>query len=275
MHSDNYIPTTINCITKINKSKMVENNENSRYYKQFISYLEKCTGDANVVNYRYAGGDTGRHANYWRTMGRTKAEMPAHKNICACGHDIDENCFIEHKSTRKLIVLGNCCIKRYIPDSGRTCERCGEPHKNRKDNRCNSCRLVYKCIRCNHEDRLTKWNIIDMNLDMYDYKCKDCTTREQINKRLVTLDERVYLHVLFANKDAAKSLGAKWEQMCKCWYIDHDDDKITARFPKLPQVLQQKYKEIVCKRYIDSLALLRPCREDSDDDDESEDEEEN
>jgi hypothetical protein len=245
---------------------MIENPENNRYYKQFISYLEACTGDINVVNYRYAGGDTGRHANYWRTMGRTKAEMPPHKNICACGHEIDENCFIEHKSSGKLIVLGNCCIKRYIPDSGRTCERCGDPHKNRKDNRCNSCRLFYKCDLCLHENELTKWDVINMHLDKGNqYTCKDCVKLKKIKN---DFEKRIYLIVPFSKKDIAKSLGAQWEPKCKCWYIVEDDDKLTAQFPKLPDVTQHKYKEIVSKQYVDTPLLSQHFLEHIKDDDE-------
>jgi hypothetical protein len=40
--------------------------------------------------------------------------------------------------------LGNSCIKRFIKKSGRTCETCGEPHKNRKVNMCNKCRPTIK-----------------------------------------------------------------------------------------------------------------------------------
>ena len=47
----------------------------------------------------------------------------------------------------EIIVLGNCCIKKFIPSSGRTCEECDEPHRNRKHNICNSC-LENRCFEC-------------------------------------------------------------------------------------------------------------------------------
>ena len=63
-------------------------------------------------------------------------------NTCICGHDISENCYITDGNI--IIVLGNCCIRKYLPKTqcGRTCRICKQPHKNRKNNICNKCRGI-------------------------------------------------------------------------------------------------------------------------------------
>ena len=103
---------------------------------------------ADIQNWRYCGGSGGgRHYNYWLLKGYTKEEMPEHVSKCVCGHDIQENCYIENKEDGEIMILGNCCIKRFMTKSGRTCEVCDEPHKNRLCNRCNACR-VGVCDKC-------------------------------------------------------------------------------------------------------------------------------
>jgi hypothetical protein len=92
----------------------------------------------------YCGGNTGRHHNYWKLCCPNQ-ELPEHMDRCVCDHPIEENCYITDGPT--ILVLGNCCIKKFIPKSGRTCQKCGEPHKNRKNNLCNRCRLT-SCDWC-------------------------------------------------------------------------------------------------------------------------------
>jgi hypothetical protein len=178
-----------------------------QYQNRFSTFLNAETEDNNVGNYRYIGGNSGRHLNYWLTQGRKINDMPKGVKKCACSHVIKENCYIEHKPTGKVVVLGNCCIKRYIPDSGRTCEQCGASHKNRKNNLCNSCR-----------DRIL---------------------RDQ------EIESRVYIQVPFERKDEAKILGgAKWDPLCKCWYIYGHNALVTEKFPKHSDELQTRYKLI-------------------------------
>ena len=106
-------------------------------------------------NYKYCGGDGGtehkttRHYNYWvMKYGNTPFPL-SKKQRCICKHPIDENCFITNGT--KFVHMGNCCIKRFMPEnsSGRTCELCDEPHKNRKYNLCNDCKTTHKkCETC-------------------------------------------------------------------------------------------------------------------------------
>lgn len=101
----------------------------------------------DLNNWKYSGGDKGRHKNYWKLV-FGKLELPEKEDKCVCGHKIKENCYITNKENTELIVIGNCCIKRFMKNSGKTCEECGKPHKNRLVNKCNDCR---GCLRCGKE----------------------------------------------------------------------------------------------------------------------------
>ena len=89
--------------------------------------------------WKYCGGTKGSHLNYFKTCYEGK-DLPTHTNNCICGHHIQENCYITNGE--RIIVLGNCCIKKFVPKSGRTCEDCGKPHRNRADNKCHDCREI-------------------------------------------------------------------------------------------------------------------------------------
>ena len=114
--------------------------------------------------WKYAGGDKGRHARYWALSTRGhRVQPPAKQRACVCGHHIKENCYIAPPDFKRVLVLGNCCIRKFIPKSTRTCGDCGAAHRNRVVNRCARCRqgkcdgcsraiaLRYKkCWRCQH-----------------------------------------------------------------------------------------------------------------------------
>ena len=111
------------------------------HLEKFKEGLERWTGDRELSNYRYYGGDSNSHLQYFlQTLGRHPSEMPERRPCCVCGVAIVEQCFLEHLSSKALVVVGNCCIKRYVPKSGRTCDGCGARHRNRRDNLCRACR---------------------------------------------------------------------------------------------------------------------------------------
>jgi hypothetical protein len=95
-------------------------------------------------NWKYCGGRSGRHLNYFKLCCKDD-DLPELVNECVCGHKIEENCYIT--DGEQLLVLGNCCIKKFISKSSRTCEKCGDSHKNRVVNRCNNCREGF-CDNC-------------------------------------------------------------------------------------------------------------------------------
>jgi hypothetical protein len=95
-------------------------------------------------NWKYCGGNKGRHLNYYTLM-FNGAKLPELENKCVCGHNIIENCFITDNT--ELLVLGNCCIKAFVKKCNRNC---GDTHLNRKINKCNVCKRKY-CIICKEE----------------------------------------------------------------------------------------------------------------------------
>ena len=116
--------------------------------------------ESELGDFKYAGGDKGRHKNYYVLVYGAK-EPPPHTSNCVCGHSIYENCYVANKQN-ELFVVGNCCIKQFIAISGRSCAKCDKPHKNRSDNFCNTCRIIAK------GDELIRFNKSDIN------QCAEC-----------------------------------------------------------------------------------------------------
>lgn len=102
-------------------------------------------------NFKYCGGNRGSHLNYFR-LSCPSDDIPELIDECICGQKIIENCYITDGD--RLVVLGNCCIKRFCEKNSRTCEICNEIHRNTKQNRCNNCKIIEKkttkklCIKC-------------------------------------------------------------------------------------------------------------------------------
>lgn len=118
----------------------------SDLHVRFINGLRRLGLDPNVVvsEYKYCGGDYENHKNYWELV---KSSMPddtpdpLHEDNCVCGQAIVRNAYIKNDD-HHVIVVGSCCIKQFMPNGlHRTCEVCGEEHRNRKVNRCNECRV--------------------------------------------------------------------------------------------------------------------------------------
>lgn len=99
--------------------------------------------------WKYCGGNKGFRLDYFK-IACPGEELPELHENCVCGHKIVENCYITNGS--HILVLGNSCIKRFVPKSSRTCDKCDGPHRNRVVNRCNACRsgICDSCDRpCN------------------------------------------------------------------------------------------------------------------------------
>lgn len=80
-----------------------------------------------------------QHARYYRfVLGQT--EIIPKKNHCPCGMLIQRNCYIKDKTRDLIIVIGSCCIKKFLPNGlKRRCEVCNEPHKRSTKNICVNC----------------------------------------------------------------------------------------------------------------------------------------
>jgi hypothetical protein len=101
----------------------------------------------DIINnqWKYCGGDTGSHYNYFNLFFKYSKKPLTKQYSCVCGHSIFDNCYITDGKT--ILVLGNCCIKKFIPNSSRSCDMCNVSHKNRIVNRCNDCRIG-RCDGC-------------------------------------------------------------------------------------------------------------------------------
>jgi hypothetical protein len=91
---------------------------------------------------------------YWEALWRhhfPNRDFPQFEPICICKKhvmDLRYNCYITNPEKTKVITIGRICMVQFIKKSkdymSKRCERCLEPHKNRKDNYCNKCRLTLK-----------------------------------------------------------------------------------------------------------------------------------
>ncbi len=108
----------------------------SKRFENGLAKYDICLEDLRE-NWKYCGGETGRHLNYYNIVCPDE-EILEHEDKCVCGHRIKENCYIT--DGRFIITIGNCCIKKFLKNTTRTCELCGASHRNRKDNRCKTCR---------------------------------------------------------------------------------------------------------------------------------------
>jgi len=127
----------------------------NRYKEKLYNVLGK-----DLSKWKYIGGDSGRHNNYFNMcLTKYKISRPPYVDKCACEHHITENCYVYNEDDDVVQVLGNCCIKKFIPKSGRTCEDCGEPHRNRKWNKCHECvtKICFDCGEPNYSGYKSCW----------------------------------------------------------------------------------------------------------------------
>jgi hypothetical protein len=145
-------------------------------FARFVEGLRKynLTYDEMVESgWRYAGGDgahmidgnvefddCSRHYRYFKLC-FPSMERLAHTHKCLCGHYIVEDCYISDFKGN-FIIIGNCCIKQFVPLCKRTCSICKDPHRNRKVNICNPCRGAkgksYKYKTPPISKRVRKWD---------------------------------------------------------------------------------------------------------------------
>lgn len=111
------------------------------FKKKFLEEWNKLdVSNHDLTAWKYGGGNRGRHYNYWKIL-FPNTELPESDFECVCLHHIQENCYIYLPNTDEIVILGNCCIKKFIPTCNRSCEVCGDTHKSRNDNRCKNCKI--------------------------------------------------------------------------------------------------------------------------------------
>jgi len=141
----------------------------------------------SLDEYKYAGGCARSHLRYYE-LTRPNEPQPERVDHCEiCAHFIVENCYLEHKERGEIeLVVGNCCIKRFVHDSGRTCSTCGATHRNQTVNLCKPCIEVNviaasTCDTCGarHRNR-----VVNRCKGCREHKCDTCgeakTTRRLV-----------------------------------------------------------------------------------------------
>lgn len=135
-----------------------EPEELTKLHKLFINGLIELGYDPEVVKTQwfYVGHDESvKGLAYWSEwFGKTP--RPPKKYKCVCTHDIKHNHYIS--DGKDSLVIGSCCKDKFINKRGKTCKRCGEAHRNHKDNYCNVCREIRQqeylkthCMTCGKE----------------------------------------------------------------------------------------------------------------------------
>lgn len=150
--------------------------------------------DEYTKEWVYAGGSgSSNHVNYFHRRFPGRDFLPE-KDYCLCSHFIVENCYIENILTNELVIVGNCCIKKFLPseNASRTCGICKQPHKNRTNNLCNQCRAARK-RSSKVVSKVIKFVTQDMDNMIYSKKIKTPVIRinkyNQIEKNVYLLNE--------------------------------------------------------------------------------------
>jgi hypothetical protein len=147
-----------------------------KLHEKFLRGLEERKITIEEFNkYKYAGGNRGSHRNYFKICGLLE-NIPAKTDKCICTHYIEEQCYLANDAGKSLII-GNCCIKYFVPEEnqGRHCAKCNIKHRNRKDNYCKKCRELCKNKEC--------FNI----KKSYNIECDNCLnikSKEKVKERV-------------------------------------------------------------------------------------------
>lgn len=186
--------------------KKIKDEYYNRLFKENLVYLSLADNYEEAINeWAYAGGGAEcepRHHNYFlKIQGELNLIEPEIKNACICTHYIEKNCYLRRLDNNDLIVVGNCCIKKFIPQekSKRTCVKCGNPHKNKSNSICNQCRIV-NCQNCEA--------IIKTNLAISRGYCQKCYgypmlmgNYEGLYYRQVLNKDPIYCNYYYVNCD--------------------------------------------------------------------------
>jgi len=226
----------------------------SKISRRFIEGLQKynLTYD-EVKDWKYCGGQGEEKLTLEEQLVHKKhrsrieyfrlcfpgRELPIYRDKCICGHDIKDNCFITNGTD--ILVIGNCCNKRFIPKCKKSCERCGQFHKNKLNNLCNNCR---------EEDRIKEEELNKIcakcsinNSAEYETLCKQCleferNRREEFfrnhnNNNIVTTCEKLVKRCKICDTEINK----KYTMCYKC-----NSKSKTAECEKCGVNINTKYK---------------------------------
>lgn len=120
------------------------------HLKRFFDNLFLAGGTSDRNDYHYVGGDAGQRKDYFTLTAGTLypwlggVQVP-HAHRCVCGVAISENCYLTNIKTHAIVTVGNCCIKKFMPEQAtKRCLVCSTPKKHMKDGTCSDCKQKAK-----------------------------------------------------------------------------------------------------------------------------------
>lgn len=115
------------------------NNKRMELHQRFINGLtEYGMTEEDIKKWRWCGSSA-NSLGYWAEC-FPDSLPPEPVGHCICGQRI----LVQHWITNgeEFLVIGSECKNKFMVYGGKTCAMCGEPHKNRKDNHCKTCRKL-------------------------------------------------------------------------------------------------------------------------------------
>jgi hypothetical protein len=116
-------------------------------FTEFYKNLVQITNDKDLNNYYRGGGASTINDQRYYNAKYPHILAPPHEDHCLCSTYIKNQCFLYHKPSSQLIVVGRCCYKRFIPEENqkRYCETCAVQLKGNVEKLiCNSCEKANK-----------------------------------------------------------------------------------------------------------------------------------
>jgi hypothetical protein len=211
-----------------------------------------CGGDAHTTENDNTRGQS--HLNYWLTQKHydIRKGKPIHMKECVCKVPIIQQCFISSPDGEEILVVGNCCINQYT-DKGvsRTCSRCGDKHKNRKDDFCNECRKIIKQETSNRKKIINKQITIPMGKHRGKY------IGEIPIDYIKYIKERKF-QIFDSNNDDKYPKNRTIRDIMKNMLIEDEERKNEQEFIQEREKLKTNTKEesIEIKRCIDCSVIL-------------------
>jgi hypothetical protein len=72
--------------------------------------------------------------------------LPNHKDSCICKTHIKTNCYIFNRESKRLLIIGKCCAKRFIDNTlfKYKCIKCNIVKRKSKNTFCNDCKSNWR-----------------------------------------------------------------------------------------------------------------------------------